>query len=155
MRKEIQKLLEDKDFVEKLLKLKEQSEVKELFATEGGLEDITDDEVEELGQKLRDLIQRVTSLPEDELENIGGGAGGCVDLSGDNDLAKHKRYDEVIAGYKKAGNADIDRLDEQITLGMLGVAFGGLGLSALVSVGKMNGWWGEKSSKCINKKLKY
>jgi hypothetical protein len=76
MRKEIEKLLEDKDFAEKLLKLEEQSEVKELFATEGGLKGITDDEVEELGQSLGELMQRVASLPEDKLENIGGGTLG-------------------------------------------------------------------------------
>ncbi|MDR1627872.1 MAG: hypothetical protein LBR79_03785 [Oscillospiraceae bacterium] len=76
MRKEIEKLLEDKDFAEKLLKLEEQSEVKELFATEGGLKDVTDDEVEELGQKLGELMQRVASLPEDELKDVGGGTVG-------------------------------------------------------------------------------
>lgn len=75
MRKEIQDLLAKKDFSEGLLKLNDSSKVKDYFATEGNLNDVTDDEVKELGLGLENLMQKISELPEDKLEKIGGGVG--------------------------------------------------------------------------------
>ena len=83
MRPEIENLLAKKDFSEGLFKLDDTSKVKDYFATEGNLKDVTDDEVKELGTGLGNLMQNIAKLSEDKLEKIGGGApGNGDDLAG-------------------------------------------------------------------------
>lgn len=146
MRQEIQDLLAKKDFSEGLLKLDDPSKVKDYFTTKGNLKDVTDEEIKELGLSLENLMQKISELPEDKLEKIGGGVdpndsfdylinlkpqakelGDKADLEYDPDF-KFKIKKSMSTG-KKAGIG-------AAAIGTVAVAGAGL-----YKLGQKKGWW--------------
>ncbi len=132
MRKEIEDLLAKKDFSEGLLKLDDVSKVKDYFTTKGNLKDVTDEEIKELGSSLENLMQKVSELPEDKLEKIGGGANG-VNLANPD-------------GKKQNIWSDIDReLDRELAkkIGIGAASLGGLAAAGagIYKIGNSKGWW--------------
>lgn len=72
MRDAIIKLLENKDFVEKIIAMEDAQEVKKSFK-ENGVE-ISDSELDELGAIISEIVEILNKMPEDELNSVSGGA---------------------------------------------------------------------------------
>ncbi len=71
MNEKIMEKLEDPKFTSELMKLEDESKVKELFAKEGI--DITEKEKGEIAQAINKVIDHLRKIPEDELKSIAGG----------------------------------------------------------------------------------
>ncbi len=138
MRKEIEDLLAKKDFSEGLLKLDDSLKVKDYFATEGNLKDVTDDEVKEIGLYLGNLMQNIAKLPEDKLEKIGGGDGDGVDdvvcdpLPVMDTLFDCDTEEDVVPGMSTGKKVGVG----MAALGCLAAAGAGV-----YKLGKTKGWW--------------
>ncbi len=63
--------LEDKKFVEELLIQKNDDDVKKLFNSQGI--EISDNEIDELGEVISEITKSMKSMSENELEGIAGG----------------------------------------------------------------------------------
>lgn len=149
MRKEIQDLLAKKDFSEGLLKLDDPSKVKDYFETKGNLEDVTDDEIKELGSDLENLMQNIAKLPEDKLEKIGGGVGPeDVPLpEGDFDDLFDGAGNDEGGGYDGIPDPEYLPRNKKISgktkLGIGVDTLGGLAAAGagVYRIGKTKGWW--------------
>ena len=71
MRDEVVKLLENEDFVKKIIITEDVKEVKKLFK-ENGVE-VSDSELDEMGSIISDIIEILNKIPEEELKSVSGG----------------------------------------------------------------------------------
>ena len=143
MRPEIENLLAKKDFSKGLFKLDDTSKVKDYFATEGNLKDVTDDEVKELGTSLGNLMQNIAKLPEDKLEKIGGGVDPDPNFYDqfaveDLDVPEIGEIDNRLQDYK-----GYERKRKTKAIGIGAAALGGLAAAGagIYKIGKSRGWW--------------
>ena len=126
LRKEIQDLLAKEDFSKGLLELDDKSKVKEYFSVNGKI-DLTDGEVEQLGQVVGGVMEEVAKLPEAELGRIAGGDGYTQDeydahfLEGVNLGAKRaekhigpRLKDAYNSGVKFGTDVTIERVGAQL-----------------------------------------
>lgn len=72
MEEKIKNLVEDQEFVTKLLACEEPEQVQKLFADNGV--DVTLDDVKALGQSLSVMAESDGELSEDDLEGVAGGS---------------------------------------------------------------------------------
>ena len=105
MRDVIIKLLENKDFVEKIITVENTEEVRKLFK-ENGIE-IDDSELDELGSVMSEIIEILDKMPEDELNSVSGGAElRSINILGADLIRKAvgyepAQYDDNITEYTK------------------------------------------------------
>ncbi|MDR1627461.1 MAG: hypothetical protein LBR79_01645 [Oscillospiraceae bacterium] len=71
MNDKIKEKLKNKDFLKKIIGLETKEEVKKAFSEEG-LE-ISEQEVEEIGEYINACVDKLSKMPEDDLEKISGG----------------------------------------------------------------------------------
>ncbi len=71
MRKEILKKLENEEFAKKIIRMKSKEEVKKALNDKKII--ATDEEINELGGLLKEIISKLEVLPEDQLQSIAGG----------------------------------------------------------------------------------
>lgn len=72
MEEKIQKLVEDQEFVTKMLSCEEPEQVQKLFADNGV--EVSLEEVKALGQSLATMAESDGELSEDDLEGVAGGS---------------------------------------------------------------------------------
>lgn len=100
IRSEIIKLLEDKDFVQKIVTMEDVEEVKKSFKNKGV--EISDNELNELGAIMNEIIEILNKMPEEELNSVSGGAElRSSNIWGANLIRK-------AVGYKPAQYSDKD-----------------------------------------------
>ncbi len=71
MEKNFETLMEDKKFVEKIVKMESKEEVKKAFESEGVK--ITDEQLNSLGKMFNEIAEKLSTLNEDELQAVAGG----------------------------------------------------------------------------------
>lgn len=71
MRNEIVKLLENEDFVKKIIIMEDAEEVKKSFK-ESGVE-VSDSELDEVGSVMNEIVEILNKMPEEELKSVSGG----------------------------------------------------------------------------------
>lgn len=71
MRNEIVKLLENEDFVKKIIIMEDAEEVKKSFK-ENGVE-VSDSELDEVGSVMNEIVEILNKMPEEELKSVSGG----------------------------------------------------------------------------------
>jgi hypothetical protein len=71
MNDKIKEKLKDKDFLKKIIGLETKEEAEKAFSEEG-LE-ISEKEVEEIGEYINACVDKLSKMPEDDLEEISGG----------------------------------------------------------------------------------
>ena len=69
--KQIIEKLTDREFAKKIIGLKTKDEVKMAFEDKNIK--ISDQQLDELGEKLHEVVEEMSKLPPDELEKIAGG----------------------------------------------------------------------------------
>ncbi len=70
MEKNFEKLMENKEFVEKITQMESKEEVKKAFESEGVT--ITDEQLDLLGKMFNEIAEKLSTLNEDELQAIAG-----------------------------------------------------------------------------------
>lgn len=75
MREEILKKFEKEDFAKKIMQMKTKEEVKKALSDEGVT--ATDEEINELGGLIKEILNKLETLPENELEAVAGGVKGA------------------------------------------------------------------------------
>lgn len=78
MKNEIVKLLEDRDFVQKLMTREDVEDVKKLFKNKGV--EVSDSDINELGEIMNEIVETLGKMSEEELRAICG--GGYKDKNG-------------------------------------------------------------------------
>lgn len=71
MKNEIVKLLEDRDFVQKLMTREDVEDVKKLFKDKGV--EVSDSDINELGEVMNEIVETLGKMSEEELRAICGG----------------------------------------------------------------------------------
>lgn len=71
MREKILELLENKDFAKEIMYMKSKEEVAKALSDKGVVP--TDAELDELGSMIREIIGKLETLPERELQEVAGG----------------------------------------------------------------------------------
>lgn len=71
MKNEIVKLLEDRDFVQKLMTREDVEDVKKLFKDKGV--EVSDSDINELGEIMNEIVEALGKMSEEELKAICGG----------------------------------------------------------------------------------
>ncbi len=71
MDKKIIEKLNNKEFARKIINMSTKEEVKKAFADEGI--EISEDEINNLGEMIVNMISKISEMPEDELEKVSGG----------------------------------------------------------------------------------
>ena len=74
MNEKLTKLLENRDFVEKILNMKTDEEVKNEFKSNGV--DLTDEEILEIKKAYSQMAEKLEKLDDNTLEKLSGGWGG-------------------------------------------------------------------------------
>ncbi len=74
MEKNFETLMEDQKFVEKIMQTESKEEVKKAFEAEGVK--ITDEQLNSLGKFFNEIIEKLSTLNEDELQAVAGGIFG-------------------------------------------------------------------------------
>ncbi len=74
MEKNFETLMEDKKFVEKIMQMESKEEVKKAFEAEGVK--ITDEQLNSLGKFFNEIVEKLSTLNEDELQAVAGGIFG-------------------------------------------------------------------------------
>ncbi|MDR1627462.1 MAG: hypothetical protein LBR79_01650 [Oscillospiraceae bacterium] len=133
MNDKIKEKLKNKDFLKKIIGLETKEEVKKAFSEEG-LE-ISEKEVEEIGEYINACMDKLSKMPEDDLEKISGGAGKSIIW---NTI-------DSAAGFleKKCGVKDKDEaVDIVLATGMLTALAGVIvGIVKLGEWGRSTTWW--------------
>ena len=125
MRKEILEKLKDHSFLTKILGFRTKQEVIKAFEDENI--QMSNEEVEELGKLIINMISKMSEMPEDELERVSGGQYIWNDLF---DL----HHDKL--GFSP--NASDGLVAESLATAVLDIeADGYLGIKKL----KKSGWW--------------
>lgn len=71
MNKKILEKLKDKEFLEKIFSLKTKEEIMKAFSQENI--EVTDAEIEQLGNLIAQTVSKLSDMPESELEKVSGG----------------------------------------------------------------------------------
>lgn len=146
MNEKIMEKLKDAKFLEKIIVMSDEKDVKEAFKKEG-LE-ITDEDLKDVRDHIEVTVEAISRIPEEELEEISGGYGdGLVDSISD-----------WLSGPRKnKGTFVYDHSDQIVEAGLAtaliaGAVGGTIGVQKLIQVGKKKGWWTKQHWKdCISK----
>lgn len=79
MKDEVIKLLENEDFVQKLIVIENVKDTKKLFKDKGV--EVSDSDIDELGEIVNKMIEILEKMPEEKLKAISGGKN--ADMSGE------------------------------------------------------------------------
>lgn len=147
MNEKIMEKLKDAKFLEKIIVMSDEKDVKEAFKKEG-LE-ITDEDLKDVRDHIEVTVEAISRIPEEELEEISGGYGdGLVDSISDSITD----WDCV-----EYGDFIYDNSDKIVEAGLAtaliaGTVGGTIGVQKLIQVGKKKGWWTKQHWKdCISK----
>lgn len=146
MNEKIMEKLKDAKFLEKIIVMSDEKDVKEAFKKEG-LE-ITDEDLKDVRDHIEVTVEAISRIPEEELEEISGGYGrGLVD-----------RISDWLSGSpENKGTFVYDHSDQIVEAGLAtaliaGAVGGTIGVQKLIQVGKKKGWWTKQHWKdCISK----
>ena len=146
MNEKIMEKLKDAKFLEKIIVMSDEKDVKEAFKKEG-LE-ITDEDLKDVRDHIEVTVEAISRIPEEELEEISGGYGdGLVDSISD----------WLSGPHKNKGTFVYDHSDKIVEAGLAtaliaGAVGGTIGVQKLIQVGKKKGWWTKQHWKdCISK----
>lgn len=128
MNREILEKLKDKQFLTQILGFRTKQEVIKAFADEDI--EISQEEVEELGKLIINMVSRMSEMPEEELQKVSGGQYVWNDL-----------FDIYHDKLGFSPNASDGLVLGSLVVGTLGIGAGGyLGIKKL----KEGKWWGKK-----------
>ncbi len=128
MRKEILEKLKDHRFLTKILGFRTKQEVIKAFEDENI--QMSNEEVEELGKLIINMVSRMSEMPEEELQKVSGGQYVWNDLF---DI-----YHDKLGFSPNASDG--------LVLGSLVVGTLGIGASGYMGIKKLKEgkWWGKK-----------
>ena len=136
MNQKIIEKLKDAKFLEQIIGMSDEKDVKEAFKKEG-LE-ITDEDLKEVRDLIAVSMGAISQMPEEELEEIAGGYGdGVVDkLSGKLDSMN-------IGGENSFISKNSDKIVEAgLAATLIAGAVGGtIGIQKLIKSGNPKKWW--------------
>ena len=151
-KKKFNELLENKDFMQEIINMETLEEVQGGFAKQGV--EVSKDEVEQLGEVIEEVNEKLSKLSDDELNSIVGGVVGGDLLTSFNHPAfiglkdLKEKYGEGAAEELKelqAHLAEEVEVDETPGNGLSGKAIAGIiGVSALAATGVgfgIHAWW--------------
>ena len=128
MKKEILEKLKDKQFLTQILGFRTKQEVIKAFADEDI--EISQEEVEELGKLIINMVSRMPEMPEEELQKVSGGQyvwNDLFDIYHDKLGFSPNTSDGLVLG--------------SLVVGALGIGAGGYLAIKKLKEGK---WWGKK-----------
>ena len=125
--KKFNELLENKDFMQEIISMETLEEVQGGFAKQGV--EVSKDEVEQLGEVIEEVNEKISKLSDDELNLIvGGSSADYCTSSSDEALGDHKG--KVPGKWSKKAIIGI-------TVGVAGTAVLGTGIG-------IHAWWKKK-----------
>lgn len=147
MNEKIIEKLKDAKFLEKIIVMSDENDVKEAFKKEGLK--ITDEDLKDVRDHIEVTVEAISRISEEELEEISGGyGGGLVDKLS-------LRLDTMdIGGEDSIISRNSDKIVEAgLAVALIAGAVGGtIGVQKLIKVGKKKGWWTKQHWKdCISK----
>lgn len=129
MRKEILEKLKDHRFLTKILGFRTKQEVIKAFEDENI--QMSNEEVEELGKLIINMVSRMSEMPEEELQKVSGG--------------QYVWYDLFDIYHDKLGFSP--NASDGLVLGSLVVGTLGIGASGYMGIKKLKEgrWWGKNN----------
>ncbi len=122
MEKNFETLMEDQKFVEKIVQMESKEEVKKAFEAEGVK--ITDEQLDSLGKMFNEIVGKLSTLNEDELQAIAGGVPECFPnfLKSGTQIASERGKASLVEAFynavaaliglmPKVGNVILNRVD--------------------------------------------
>ncbi len=100
LEKELEVLMESPEFVERIMQMESKEEVKKAFESEGVT--ITDEQLGLLGKMFNEIVEKLSTLKEDELQAIAGGVPECFPnfLKSGTQIARERGKASLVeAGY--------------------------------------------------------
>lgn len=139
MNEKIIEKLKDSKFLEEIIVMSDENDVREAFRKEGV--EITDEDLKNIRDLIEISVETISRMPEEKLKEISGGYGdGLVDkLSLNLDTMDIGGEDSIIS-------RNSDKIVETgLAAVLIGGAVGGtIGVQKLIQVGKKKGWWTKK-----------